>query len=92
MPSILRVGRYVIFFWSNENDEPVHVHIAVKRPHANATKVWLTEGRGVILANNDDDIPQKDLNLLLEIIQAQFDDIVDAWKKFFLTDIVCFYC
>ena len=41
MPSLFRIGKYIIYFWSNENDEPIHVHIGEKRPTANATKVWL---------------------------------------------------
>ncbi|MEY8325927.1 DUF4160 domain-containing protein [Lachnospiraceae bacterium 54-11] len=30
MPQIFRIGSYIIYFWSNENNppEPVHVHIA----------------------------------------------------------------
>jgi len=29
MPQIFRIGSYVIYFWSNENNpiEPVHVHV-----------------------------------------------------------------
>lgn len=29
MPQILRIGPYIIYFWSNENNplEPIHVHI-----------------------------------------------------------------
>lgn len=39
MPSIFTFGRYVIFFWTSENGEPVHVHVAVRRPTENATKL-----------------------------------------------------
>jgi len=30
MPQLLRVGPYIIYIWSNENNplEPIHVHIA----------------------------------------------------------------
>lgn len=53
MPSLFRIGRYVVYFWSNENNEPVHVHIAEGRPEPNATKVWLTAAGGCVLANNN---------------------------------------
>ena len=43
MPTILTLGRYVLFFWMNEPDEPVHIHVAVRRPTEHATKFWLTE-------------------------------------------------
>ena len=39
LPKILTVGSYIIYFWSNENGEPVHVHIAEKIPNEYATKV-----------------------------------------------------
>ena len=41
MPQILRVGPYVLYFWSNESDplECIHIHIAEGRPSANATKI-----------------------------------------------------
>lgn len=42
MPQIFRIGSYLVYFWSNENDplEPVHVHISEGRASANATKIW----------------------------------------------------
>lgn len=44
MPQIFRIGPYIVYFWSNENEplEPVHVHIAEGRATSNATKVWIT--------------------------------------------------
>lgn len=40
MPQVIKVGAYVIFFWLDEGRplEPVHVHVAVGVPRANATK------------------------------------------------------
>ncbi len=45
MPQILKIGAYLVYFWANENDtlEPVHVHIALGVPSANATKIWVTK-------------------------------------------------
>ena len=42
MPTILTLGRYVLFFWLGESDEPVHIHVAIRRPTEHATKFWLT--------------------------------------------------
>lgn len=51
MPQIFRIGSYIIYFWSNENDplEPVHVHIAEGRASANATKIneWYAQFREI---------------------------------------------
>lgn len=92
MPSIFTVSGYKVFFWSNENNEPVHVHIAKGKPTQNATKVWLTRSGGCILANNGSNIPHKELNDLLEFISAQFFLICLEWKKFFLENEIHFYC
>ena len=46
LPSIFSTGGYVVFFWSNEGNEPIHVHIAKGQPAANSTKVWLLEKGG----------------------------------------------
>ena len=57
MPTILTLGRYVLFFWLGESDEPVHIHVAVRRPVEHATKFWLTADGGCILASNGSNSP-----------------------------------
>lgn len=92
MPKLFKIGRYNIFFWSNENDEPVHVHIASGKPSQYATKIWLTRNGGCIVASNTGRIPQKDLNHLLKIIQTEHFIICNKWKSFFDIDDIKFYC
>jgi len=92
LPSIFTIGGYRVFFWSNENNEPIHVHICKGKPAANATKVWLTSKGQCILAHNNSRISSTDLNELLEIITAQFLLICDEWKKHFLVDNIRFFC
>ena len=72
MPSLFRIGGYLVYFWSNENFEPIHVDISKGKPNPNATKVWLTASGGCILANNSSKIPLKELNNILEVIAAQY--------------------
>lgn len=81
MPTILRIGRYVIYFWSNENNprEPVHVHVAVRHAVANATKLWITKDGKVLIANNNSMIPAWDLNGIIDIIEKRSDEIIEAW-------------
>lgn len=92
LPSLFTVSGYKVFFWSNENGEPIHVHIAKGKPSPNATKIWLTRSGGCILANNGSKIPSKELNELMEFISAQFFLICSEWKKFFLVEDIYFYC
>ena len=95
MPSIFEVFGYKIYFWSNENNEPIHVHISKGSPTQNSTKVWLTQTGGCILANNKSKIPDSDLNKLLSIISRHYFLIISKWKEFYkINDIkyIKFYC
>lgn len=38
MPKLLTINGYQISIWSNENGEPIHVHISKKKPTLNSTK------------------------------------------------------
>ena len=53
MPQVFKMGPYLVYFWSNENEplEPVHVHISQGVPSRNSTKVWLTKNGGALLAD-----------------------------------------
>ena len=46
MPTVMQIGRYRFFFFSNENREPAHVHIKAASDEA---KFWLEP---VVLAVN----------------------------------------
>jgi len=39
MPSVLVKDGYRFFFWSNENDEPAHIHVT---KGGNEAKFWLS--------------------------------------------------
>ena len=92
MPSLFQIGSYKVYFWSNENNEPIHVHIGKGIPSPNATKIWLTTKGGCILAKNTSRIPINDLTKMLETISAQFFLICRAWKEHFRLDDIEFYC
>ena len=92
LPNLFTILGYKVYFWSNENNEPIHVHISKGSPSPGAAKVWLTSNGGCILASNPERIPQRELNALLEIIQAQFFMICSAWKKHFKDEHIKFYC
>ena len=82
----------MVFFWSNENGEPIHVHIAKGKPSPNATKIWLTCTGQCVVANNDSRIPQSDLKELLDVISAQFFMICRKWKEHFFVFLIQFFC
>ena len=85
MPQIFRIGSYIVYFWSNENNplEPIHVHIAEGRATANATKVWITSSGKALLCNNVSRIPQKELRNFMRVIEANSKLIIDKWFSIF---------
>ena len=92
MPSIFELSGYKVYFWSNENNEPIHVHISKGKPTANATKVWLTKSGNCILANNNSRIPNKDLSDIMGTIVSNHFFIVAKWKETYRIENVKFYC
>ena len=60
LPNLFSVSGYKVYFWSNENDEPIHVHVSKGKPSPNATKIWLTKAGRCVVANNWSKIPSKE--------------------------------
>ena len=92
LPNLFTIEGYKVYFWSNELNEPIHVHISKGTPTENATKVWITSAGGCIVQANGSRIPQKELSELLEVISAQFFYICRKWKEHFAVDEIKFYC
>lgn len=92
MPSLFELMGYKIYFWSNENNEPIHVHISKGRPTSKSTKIWLTKSGNCIVANNNSKIPSKDLNNIMDTISSNHFFIVAKWKEIYQLDTVKFYC
>lgn len=92
MPRLFKLGNYIIYFWSNENQpvEPVHVHISEGHQSANATKIWLTSDGTCKLCHNNSKIPSRHLYNTMQFIEANSKMIIDQWKKYF--GEVKFYC
>ena len=82
MPSIYNVFGYKIYFWSNENNEPIHVHVSKGNPSHNSTKIWITQSGGLITLNNSR-IPKKDLYKIESFISGNILQIVQLWINYF---------
>ena len=83
LPSLLRYLGYHIYFWTNENNEPIHVHISKGRPRSNATKFWLTESGSAYCDKNVSRIDKNDLRKVERYIIANWGFIVNSWFKTF---------
>ncbi|MHC9544893.1 MAG: DUF4160 domain-containing protein [Vulcanimicrobiota bacterium] len=76
MPTILRMGKYRFFFFSNEGNEPRHIHIDSGHYYA---KYWLEPIR---LARNIGFRPDE-LSEIREIINKNSKSIKEKWDEFF---------
>lgn len=76
MPTVLRIGAYRFFFYSNENGEPAHIHIQYEKTLA---KFWL---KPVAYARSSGFSAHelKTLNMLAEENQQI---LSEAWNEFF---------
>ena len=76
MPTILRIGPYRFFFYSNENGEPHHIHIQREKLLA---KFWL---KPIALASSVGFFAQE-LNKLLGLVEANQQTFIEAWNEYF---------
>ena len=82
MPQVFVILGYIVYFWSNENDEPIHVHVCKGSPQKDATKVSITED-GPVLEHNKSKIPKKDLKRILAWIAMNDELIIKKWQFHF---------
>ena len=76
MPTVLRIGPYRFFFYSNEGNEPAHVHVQRDRSLA---KFWL---RPVALASSSE-FRGPELREIERLIAINADELLEAWHDFF---------
>jgi hypothetical protein len=76
MPTVLRIGPYRFFFYSNEGIEPRHIHV---RAEANEAKFWLEPGR---LAWNHG-YNERQLKQIQALIETHLSILLEAWAEFF---------
>jgi hypothetical protein len=76
MPTVLRVGRYRFFFYSNEGAEPPHVHVQAGGDEA---KFWLDP---IALAVNYG-FNGRELREIERLVEKHRDELTEAWDEFF---------
>lgn len=76
MPTVLRVGRYRFFFFSNERQEPAHIHVKAGDDEA---KYWLNP---IELASNYGFKPHE-LNEIKRIVLEHQALLMEAWNEYF---------
>lgn len=82
LPSIFDFMGYKIYFWSRENDEPIHVHVSKGNQVENGTKFWISRD-DIELVHNKGDIPKSDLRKIQKFLWANRDMIIGRWYNYF---------
>lgn len=72
---------YTFYFYSEEGNGPVHVHVSKGKPSDNAAKFWIK--RDSIELERRRNIPQKDLKRIQKYICANRADIIARWYEYF---------
>ena len=74
---------YRIYFWSREDNEPIHVHVCKGKPSENSAKFWIHDDE-IILEHNKAGIPANDLKKIQKYISLNKKDIIYEWYKHFM--------
>ena len=80
MPTILYVQGWRFYFYSNEGNEPMHVH-AVKGDAE--CKFWLHADRFDITEEFEHNLTPRLRREVRQIVFAHFDQIIVAWREHF---------
>jgi hypothetical protein len=76
MPTVLRVGRYRFYFFSNENNEPPHIHIKAGDDEA---KFWLDPiGLASSYGFNGAELSQ-----IERIVKQHRTELIGVWNEYF---------
>ena len=76
MPTIYRFEGFRFFFYSNEGNEPPHVHVAKGDCEL---KIWLNN----LVIENNFGFKISERRLILKIIKKQKNQFLDQWNKFY---------
>lgn len=79
MPTILYLLGWRFFFYSNEGDEPPHIHA---RRAEMECKFWLDDAEYEIRLAFSYGLGPKDLRQVRKIILQHFDYVVEEWHRF----------
>jgi hypothetical protein len=79
MPTVLLLNGWRFYFYANENNEPVHIHVQKAEMEG---KFWLKEDIFEVEEAFSYNMDLKDIKEVRKIIFAHFDYIIEAWHTF----------
>jgi hypothetical protein len=78
VPTVLRRGAYRAFFYSNEGNEPAHIHV---RGGDKEAKFWLHDF--TVAANAG--FPAHEIGDIIHHLRQNRDALLSAWNEYFGT-------
>jgi hypothetical protein len=77
MPTLLRLNGVRYFFYSNENSEPIHIHVV----KGNATgKIWLEPSIQIDYLAGFNNSEEKDI---FETVERNYETFKMKWNEYF---------
>ena len=76
MPTVLKVEGYRFFFYSNEGNEPPHIHIS---KGSGVAKFWLSP----VELSASSGFNSKEQRRIRELTKEHEHDFIQAWKRYF---------
>ena len=80
MPTVLMIFGWRIFFYSNEGNEPIHVHAQKAEMEC---KYWLISETFEIVEEYNFNMKPSDKREIRKIIFAHFEVIIQQWNLYF---------
>ena len=76
MPTVLREGPYRLFFYSDDGNEPPHIHI--ERDNSTA-KFWLEP----VMFQRSWGFGRQELNRIQRLVEEHREDLLRSWNEYF---------
>jgi Domain of unknown function (DUF4160) len=80
MPTVLFILGWRLYFYANENNEPIHIHAEKADMEC---KYWILEEEMDIKEEFMYNMSPRDRREVRKIIFQNFDTIIDSWNNFF---------
>ena len=77
MPTLLFLNGFLFFFYSNENEEPIHVHVTKGEAIG---KLWLEPNIDIVYLRG---FTSKEENQILKIVNDRAESFKNKWNEYF---------
>ncbi|MFA5263837.1 MAG: DUF4160 domain-containing protein [Opitutaceae bacterium] len=78
MPTVIFLFGWRFFFYSDEGNEPLHIHCEKAEKEA---KFWLDERTRAITVSFAHNFSSRDMKEVKNIIGQYFEEIIKSWKE-----------